>query len=581
MTIGTVGVGTTSVPKTSDEENSLIKSALGLTRGEISSQGIIKSLKEDRESKINQRNATKDLLLLTDVTIDGYDKLIVNMDKPLPDLITDINEKITAVKTAYDARISVNCLSDLKWIKIAEETRKVSFFNTGTYGKGGALGSINVVYQTWQVKKDPDQYRQINYYGAKYYRRPHNRDYGANLVKELEDVSVGIGSTYIIVFGDLNTALYNLRVNDTVTDSLENPTVFQIGNLPEIVGFGSTAVVGPSTTFTGSISLGSTVLLHTGVGIVTVGIATGDRIIRVGVTSSDTVVVGFGTTSTQIEIIDDEGDPGITTTTVNTIILSKPAIATTSLGEFTVGISTVYPTIFISTTTSSYIDHGRLIVIRPDEDVTNNFNPNLNGTNPVEISLLKNSNKLGYGHTLQIINNGSPDITAQWRDVIDPEPAVGAGFAPYYVGAASWPCQLIPVYSYGGIGGTIRSIVGYTTVYRPEGYTVVIGLGLTTPQPVLNTTSVKPPGAPSDSTCTNTYTANITAAETQLGITSASVLPKLNYYANASDTLRDVRDEKESRAFSLQRGIGFLTQEINTLKTQIDILEAVDFTEFE
>jgi hypothetical protein len=581
MTIGTVGVGTTSVPKTSDEENSLIKSALGLTRGEISSQGIIKSLKEDRESKINQRNATKDLLLLTDVTIDGYDKLIVNMDKPLPDLITDINEKITAVKTAYDARIAVNCLSDLKWIKIAEETRKVSFFNTGTYGKGGALGSINVVYQTWQVKKDPDQYRQINYYGAKYYRRPHNRDYGANLVKELEDVSVGIGSTYIIVFGDLNTALYNLRVNDTVTDSLENPTVFQVGNLPEIVGFGSTAVVGPSTTFTGSISLGSTVLLHTGVGIVTVGISTGDRIIRVGVTSSDTVVVGFGTTSTQIEIIDDEGDPGITTTTVNTIILSKPAIATTSLGEFTVGVSTVYPTIFISTTTSSYIDHGRLIVIRTDEDVTDNFNPILNGSSPVEISLLKNNNKLGYGHTLQIINNGSPDITAQWRDVIDPEPAVGAGFAPYYVGAASWPVQLVPNYAYSGVGNTIRTIVGYTTVYRPEGYTVVIGLGLTTAQPVLSTTSTKPPGAPDNTTCTNTYTANITAAETQLGITSASVLPKLNYYVNASDTLRDVRDEKEGRAFSLQRGIGFLTQEINTLKTQIDVLESVDFTEFE
>lgn len=581
MTIGTVGVGTTSVPKTSDSENNLIKSALGLTRGEISSKGIIESLKEDRESKIKQRDATKDLLLLTDVTIDGYDKLIVNMDKPIPGLLNDINEKITAVKTAYDARIAANCLSDLKWIKIAEETRKVSFFSTGTSGKGGALGSINVVYQTWQVKKDPDQYRQINYYGAKYYRRPHNRDYGANLVKELPDTSVGIGSTYVIVFGDLNTSLFNLRINDTITDSLENPTLFQIGNLPEIVGFGSTSVVGPSTFFNGDISLGSTILRHTGAGIVTVGINTGDYIIRVGVTSSDTVVVGFGTTTTQIEIIDDEGDPGITTATVNTIILSKPAVATTSVAQFTVGVTTDYPTIFISTTTSSFLDRGRLLVIRPDEDVNDNFNPSLNGSNPVEISLLKNDNKLGYGHTLQIINNGSPDITVQWRDVIDPEPAVGAGFAPYYVGAASWPAQLVPVYNFTGIGGTIRSIVGYTTVYRPEGYTVVIGLGLTTPQPILGTTSVKPPGAPSDSTCTNTYTANITAAESQLGIISASVLPKLNYYANASDTLRDVRDEKESRAFSLQRGIGFLTQEINTLKTQIDILESVDFTEFE
>jgi hypothetical protein len=580
MTIGTIGIGTTSIPKTTDAENSLIKSALGLIRGEISSKGIIESMKEDRESKIKQRDATKDLLLLSDVTIDGYDKLIVNMDKPLPDLLEDINEKITNVKTAYDARIAANCLSDLKWIKIAEETRRISFWGSGTAGKGG-FGSVNVIYQTWQVKKDPDQYRQINYYGAKYYRRPHNRDYGANLVKEIENASVGIGSTYIVVFDDLNTALLNLRINDTITDSLENPTVFQIGNLPEIVGFGSTGVVGVSTTFSGDISIGSTILLHTGVGIITVGISTGDRIIRVGVTSSDTVVVGFGTTSTQIEIIDDEGDPGFTTSTVNTIILSKPAVATTSLGEFTVGVTTVYPTIFISTTTSTQVDNGRFVVIRPDEDVTDNFNPTLNGSSPVEISLLKNSNKLGYGHTLQIINNGDPDVTAQWRDVIDPEPRVGAGFAPYYVGATSWPVQLVPVYSFSGVGGTIRSIVGYTTVYRPEGYTVVIGLGLTTPQPVLSSTSTKPPGAPDNSTCTNTYTANVTAAETQLGITSASVLPRLNYYANASDTLRDVRDEKEGRAFSLQRGIGFLTQEINTLETQINILESVDFTEFE
>lgn len=309
MTIGTVGVGTTSVPKTKDEENSLIKSALGLTRGEINSKGIIESLKDDRESKLKQRDATKDLLLLTDITIDGYDKLIVNMDKPIPGLLNDINAKITAVKDAYDARIAADCLSDLKWIKIAEETRKVSFFLSGTTGKTGSLSSVDIVYQTWQVKKDPDQYRQINYYENKYYRRPHNRDYGANLIKEFGNVSVGIGSTFITIFEDINSALLNLRINDTITDDIESPTVFQVGNLPEIVGFGSTSVLGPSTTFVGNISLGSTVLLHTGAGIVTVGINTGDYIIRVGVTSTDTVVVGFGTTETQIEIIDDEGDP--------------------------------------------------------------------------------------------------------------------------------------------------------------------------------------------------------------------------------------------------------------------------------
>jgi hypothetical protein len=570
------GIGTTGVAKTKSEESELIKSVLGLSKGENTSAGIIESLKEDKESKTKQRETTRDLLLLTDVNIDGYDKLIVNMDKPIPGLINPINEKITAVKNAYDQRIAAGCLSDLKWVKTGEVTRQISFFNSTSRGTSYP-GLVNVTYQYWQVQKDPAQYRQINYYGAKYYKRPHNRDYGANLVKEIPNASVGIGSTYIIVFdSNITSALSGIQTGDTIADDLENPTLFAVGNLPEVVGFGSTGIVGFSTTFGGTISLGSTILLHTGAGVVTAGISTGDRIIRVGITSSDTVVVGFGTTTTNQEILDDAGEIGIATATVNTIILSKPAIASTSNGSFGVGITTFYPTIFISTTTPSGANNTSFVVIRPDADIDQNFNFDLNGSSPVEIGLLKDQTKVGYGHTLQLINNGSPDIVAQWKDVIDPEPAVGAGYAPYYEGALSWPGQNVPVY--GGIGGT--SIVGYAFTYRPEGYQVVIGIGLTTTQPVLATTSAKPPGAASTATC-NTYTSNISTAESELSAIIAQNVPKLNYYINASDTLRDIRDEKESRAFSLQRGLGFLTNEIQTLTNQINILESVDFTEFE
>ena len=570
------GIGTTGVAKTKSEEGDLIKSALGLTKGASTSTGIIESLKEDKESKIKQRETTRDLLLLTDVNIDGYDKLIVNMDKPIPGLIDPINQKITAVKNAYDQRIAAGCLSDLKWVKTGEVTRRVSFFGA-TSGNINYPGGTNVIYQYWQVQKDPAQYRQINYYGAKYYKRPHNRDYGANLVKEIPNASVGIGSTYIIIFdSNITSALSGIQTGDTIADDLENPTLFAVGNLPEVVGFGSIGITGFSTTFGGTISVGSTILLHTGAGVVTTGISTGDRIIRVGVTSSDTVVVGFGTTTTTQTIISDQGESGIATATVNTIILSKPAVASTSNGNFGVGITTYYPTVFISTTTPSSANNIRFVVIRPDADIDQNFNFDLNGSSPVEIGLLKDQTKTGYGHTLQLINNGAPDTVAQWKDVIDPEPAVGAGFAPYYEGALSWPGQNVPVY--GGIGGT--SIVGYAFTYRPEGYQVVIGIGLTTPQPILATTSTKPPGAADNATCT-TYTTNISTAESELSTTIAQNVPKLNYYLNASDVLRDVRDEKESRAFSLQRGLGFLTNEIQTLTTQISTLESVDFSEFE
>ena len=570
------GIGTTGVAQTSSEENNLIKSTLGLTKGPSTSAGIIQSLKDDKQSKIKQRESTRDLLLLLDVNIDGYDKLIVNMDKPIPGLLQQINEKITAVKTSYEQRIAAGCLSDLKWVKTNEVTRSVLFFNA-TSGSTYYPGSVDVVYKYWQVQKDPNQYEQINYYGAKYYKRPHNRDYGANLVKEIPNASVGIGSTYIIVLNsNIPLALNGLQIGDTISDDLENPTLFQVGNLPEIVGFGSTGILGFSTTFGGTISLGSTILLHTGSGVVTTGISTGDPIIRVGVTSSDTLVVGFGTTTTTQEILNDAGESGIATATVNTIILSKPSIATTSVSSFGVGITTFYPTIFISTTTPSLANNISFVVIRPDADIDQNFNFNLNGSSPVEIGLLKDESKVGYGHTLQIINNGAPDIISQWKDVIDPEPAVGAGYAPYYEGALSWPGQNIPVY--GGIGGT--SIVGYAFTYRPEGYQVVIGIGLTTAQPALATTSTKPVGAADNATC-NTYTANIVTAESQLAAIIAQNQPKLNYYANASDALRDVRDEKEIRAFSLKRGLGFLTNEIVTLTNQISILESVDFTEFE
>jgi hypothetical protein len=564
------GIGTTSVSKATDEESSLIKSSIGLTRGEINSKGIIESLKEDREQKIKQREATKDILLLTDVTIDGYDRLIVNMDKPLPGLIQEINDKIDDVKDSYDVRIQNGCLSDLKWIKTGEVTRTLSFpYKTSP-------SSTVVTYQYWEVKKDPDQYRKINYYGAKYYKRPHNRDYGANIIVEIPDASVGVGSTFIVVYNSDFQSISGIITGDTITDSLENPTIFQIGNLPEIVGFGSTSILGFSTTFGGDISLGSTILKHTGSGIVTSGISIGDLIVRVGITSSDTVVVGFGTADAAIEIVDDEGQVGIITSLVNTLILSKPAIASTTLGEFGVGIITSYPTLFISTTTPSGGERTNFIVIRQDEDVDESFNYLINGSDPIEIGLIKNQSKVGYGHTIQIINNGDPDVIRNWREVIDPEPPVGGGFASYYVGASSWPGQYIPIL--GGIGGT--SIVGYAFTYRPEGYKIVIGLGLTTPQPSIASTSTKPPGAADNATC-NTYTANIATAESELSATISKNVPKLNYYANSSDVLRDVRDDKENLAWSMRRGTGFLTEEINKLTDQIAVLEDIDFREFE
>ncbi|MFO0003096.1 MAG: hypothetical protein ACK559_18380, partial [bacterium] len=101
----------------------------------------------------------------------------------------------------------------------------------------------------YQVKKIAADYRQINYYGAKYYKRPKDRDYGSSAVKELPSASVGIGSTYMIVYDSTTTTqgftiLSGIQTGDTITDSIEQPTIFVIGQLPEVVGFGSTSLLG-------------------------------------------------------------------------------------------------------------------------------------------------------------------------------------------------------------------------------------------------------------------------------------------------------------------------------------------------
>jgi hypothetical protein len=131
----------------------------------------------------------------------------------------------------------------------------------------------------------------------------------------------------------------------------------------------------------------------------------------------------------------------------------------------------------------------------------------------------------------------------------------------------------------GGVGGT--SIVGYAFTYASLGQRVTIGYGSTTVQVALATTATKPPGAPSDSTCTNTYTANISSAESSLSSLISTKIGICTYYANSSEVLRQIRDDKENFAWSLARGKYSLKEEIDKLTSQIATLENIDFREFE
>jgi hypothetical protein len=569
------GIGTTSSLGTTSgvsEASVILQKALGLSTSTSSQKStkIIDSLKSELESKQQQYDQINDLLLLVDIDLDMYDELITNIDSRIPEPIEEINTKITAVQDAYRDRVDIGCKNDLHWV--LQSTKTVSGIDT--------LGNpFSKNYTTYKVEKIASEYRTINYYGAKYYKRPKDRDYGSSAVKEIPSASVGIGSTYMVLYDtttDANgfTILSGIQTNDTITDSIESPLIFTVGSLPEVVGFGSTALLGISTTFGGSISLGSTILAYSGVNT-TSGISTGDPIWRTGITSTDSVVVGFGTTTISVTGIDTAGVSTSFQIDTTSVILSKPAIASTSQTTFNVGIYTSYPTIFISETTVTGTVDDNFFVLRQTGSAES-FDPRTNGENPVEVGLIKDENKTGYGHIISLINNGNPDVTKTYTEEVDPEPSVGAGFASYYEGNESWPGVLTPTLS-----GVPPVVTGYTFSYATEGQTLttITGVGSTAVSSGIGYTGTSSL-APSAGTC-SAADAAIATAESELTSIETTNLPVINDYISKSATLRTIRDGKQSKAWAYRRGRGAINNEIIQLQTDSDTLESLDLEEFE
>jgi hypothetical protein len=290
------------------------------------STNFISEQQEELNYKLAEVQMIKDQLTLMDVKIDRYDTIIGNIDKQIFPLADEINVAIDAVKTAYDNRIAAGCKSDLYW----EETSTKSY--VGNF-RGQDYTVTDIVYT---CKKNPDVRTDYGYYGAKYYRRPQNQDYGSNIVREFLG-TIDSGSNALTVFGDDGTS--ELLVGDDIVDNIDNPVVFSPSNLPTIVGFGTTSIAGVTTDFGGFISLGSTIMADVGVGS-TIGINIGDSISLSGILTTGTTVVGFGTTTI---IVDNVWSPGITTTTQTTtgqtVGIGSTVIWVDSLTDVAIGSS--------------------------------------------------------------------------------------------------------------------------------------------------------------------------------------------------------------------------------------------------
>ena len=569
------GIGTTAqVQSSTTDSQVLIQSTLGLstsTSGKKKDR-IVDSLEAiDQKSKELQLEQIKDLVLLIDIDLDMYDELIVNIDKQIPSLIKEINDATDEVDAAYEARIAQDVRSELKWVVTGQ---------TKNFTKGGAN---NTTTTTWQVVKNNTN-QKINKYAAKYYKTPKDRDYGGSAVRDIDDAKIGFESTILQSNRsekDGNGKFLDhidIEIGDTITDSIENPQIFTVGNLPEVVGFGTTSVLGIKTTFSGNIAFGSTVIAYAGINT-TASIAVGDPISLTNVTQDDTVVVGIATTTTNLV---GENTLGVTTSVevdTTAVIISKTAVGATDNAIFNVGIFTDFPTFTLSDQAAQGTDSDNFHVLRftNDADIGPDFDVTRGGENPVEVGIIEDDNKTGYGRSIYLVNNGDPTGTKSFTEFVDPEPQVGGGFVSYYVGNFQWHIKAIPQ----GINMNTGQPSYWTYEYQDLGSTMVVvtGAGATTPSAGAGTTDTGELN-PSQSVKDNAD-ALIATKLAALASIKAKNLPKINDLIAKSKALRRIRDDKQSQAWNYRRGQGDLINKIRQSKQDQKDLTKTDLDEFE
>ena len=542
-----------------------VKSAEDLT---LTPEKIAKDLRDDFDAMDNQVTQMLEQLTIVDARIDEYDKLINKVDKKMPPLINEINSSLDDVADAYKARIAAGCKSDLAWVLL--ETKK---------GNKATAGQDTYVYQ---VAKDPATRQQLNYYGVKYYRRPKNREYGANLVDQIDNANIDPLTTVLVVFdddaGDLigiastdgieysdSGSPATIKLGDFITDDLDDPQIFATGNLPTVVGLGTTSYPKERGSITGMTTSGTSKFYENRA----VGLASdfkvGDVLYADNVFPQGTTITGFEESTFDATFVNNVG---VTTTeeiVIDVFLTSNPAIATTEGHQIQVGIVSTYPAVFLSTITQVGATNSSFLIVRPPDVGGIEFEETKNPIDPVEIGIAE-GNRVGKGNKVELVNNGDPKIVASWHEVRDePEPAVGAGFVEYWVGDDQWPTLTT------NNGGQQNQQV----TYPAEGTTVNISFGSTVSGSIGYGVN---PNNPSG--CGGLDSA-ISSAESDRDAKIAVNKPKVEYYTGVTAALRDLRDELETQAWSFMQGVGHINEKKRKDTERAVQLENLDWTEFE
>ena len=528
---------------------------------------IAKRIREDRETTKTETTALAEQLALTDVKIDEYDELVIKLDKKLPPLIDPINVKINAVQKAYLDRISHGCRSDLAWVQV--QTSEKKYYNNN-----------NKPAVTYQVQKDPNTFRFLGYYGAKFYKFPKNMEYGANVVETLDKADANMGSSALILLDSdaetlagFTTGKAGIQTGDFITDSLDDPTVFTAGAATSITGFGLTQYAAYNYPVSGFCTSGDNKLYgDEKIGFIT-SFNIGDEVYGdalksgAGVIAAGTTITGFGTAVGMTTVFDSV--TGVTTgVEVVYDFATLSQVVTGSIDReigtsFYVGIVSGYYFAELSAQPVSPGIGSAFLVIRPG-DITNiDFESAKNPIDPVEIGIAQGAN-IGKGHKLELTNNGDPNIVAKWREILDePEPLVGAGRVEYYQGTFQWPTI------------TVRDADGdATTTHASLGQMVVI-TGIGTNTTAVGYTGTPPAGAiPGD--C-GAYDTAIVDAESEMNDLIQQNTPKINHYINGADAIRSLRADDETTAWGFLQAIGYNNAKAARQLTQAESVEDFDW----
>ena len=544
----------------------------------VDPQDIAKRLRENRENTKKESTALTEQLALIDAVIDEYDEVINKIDNKIQPLLPPINQKITAVQQAYLARISHGCRSDLVWSQVDSGTMNI-------------YGNNNQEVKIYQVIKDPSTFRFLGYYGAKFYKFPKNRDYGSNVVEIINTADANLGSTALIIKDEnaaelvglttfINTsgetvtvagANAGIQTGDFITDDLDTPSIFLAGAGTSVTGVGITQYAAYNYPVSGFCTTSDNkIYADQKIGIIT-NFNIGDEVYGdefksgAGIVATGTTITGFGTAVGIVSFINDAGITTGTEVVLDFISLSNAVISSvaSTIGHtFHVGMVSSYYFANLSAEPSAPGINSSFIVIRQDAaDIV--FDSSKNPIDPVEIGIAQGNN-IGRGHKLELINNGDPNIIANWHEVRnDPEPLVGAGRVEYYVGTTQWP-----TISRRDADGDV------TTTHATLGQRIIVGVGATVGAGVGYTGN--PPGGNIPSDC-GTYDSAIATAEDEMNSIIQQNTPIINHYINGADSMRQVRDEDETTAWGLMQGLGFNSNKASRQLGQAELIEDFDW----